>query len=548
MDKLQDQGRISQKKKRNTLNTNNETQSTCEKDKNPTSPIINLENNFNTEEYKNENEINELMNLLSITPNYFDKKGEQPIEIKTSSLNENKPEQKEKSFNLSETSKVWPYIENKLPNSEVSYPGYYYENPYCTSPGMITTTNTINTTNGMTNLYLNPMFPITSVVPNYYYNIPINSFSQIPLIYQQQLYSPIYTYYPYNIYNPYISNFNTNLSMQPLNNQQYLSFPQQNHSHSVYPSEPIQDYKNIKLESLNSMELFEFACFDYNKSYITNLFDPAQTINNSINNSMNSSLLNKNDLHSLALKLFEIIKFDCIKYITNLNASSLFIKLLKHLNFSQRSIIWKAIEENNFFELSKNSISSNVIINIINSLTERAEEHYITCIITNVANKEQTKNNEKEENTFTKNMLFLATENCYTVTVLQSIFGRFNFNSLSVYLNFVETNFLRLIQSNNGKMLVSKYIRILRSHPEEKKKTSKLAIKSLSEILITNNGVDIVVEMIEDWGATFIKKVISECYNNKFIFYYKDNPDIGINRLFSKLIWHVNKVSFIINK
>ena len=116
------------------------------------------------------------------------------------------------------------------------------------------------------------------------------------------------------------------------------------------------------------------------------------------------------------------------------------------------------------------------------------------------------------------------------------------------HYQILENKLIQQEDRNNGKMLVSKYIRILRSHLEEKKKTSKLAIKSLSEMLITNNGVDIVVEMIEDWGATFIKKVISECYNNKFIFYYKDNPDIGINRLFSKLIWHVNKVSFIINK
>lgn len=289
------------------------------------------------------------------------------------------------------------------------------------------------------------------------------------------------------------------------------------------------------IKNMLPLDMFEVSNSNLGKEILINLYKELE------NEQTDRSKVNYKCIN-LSNMLFEKMKEYLYFYIINYNPSCILIKVLRFNHFFQRLTIWKVVESYGFMSLAAGKSTSHVLINLINTLNDKVEEEYITKLLS----KRFFLKTDEDETEFEQNLLYLSTLNSFTNTVLQSIIGRFSNESLLPYLNFIEKNFMLLFSSSVANKVLSKYVRVLRMHNhQQKKKTLHSTLKYISILSMNDFGVELLVQIIEDWGIAYIKTLVKSCFKIESLFTEPDyKADKGICAVFSKLLWNKNKVRF----
>lgn len=314
-----------------------------------------------------------------------------------------------------------------------------------------------------------------------------------------------------------------------------------------------ENEQNKLITSLTSMEFYIFICNSSGKRII---LDKLSNLNNDKNNKNSHNTNAKKSKDNLleatiySKAIYEKIKEHISFYLFNKDASEVLIKILKYLNFYDRLNIWKTIHTSNLLTLASNPITSAIMINLINSLTDKSEEALITKLLSfNYFGYAITFpiNPILVTQQFETNLYYLAVTSNFSTTVLQTILGRFTPTSLASYSIFVLKYIALLVASQIGILTVEKYVTVFRNQPQQQKDIFVSALlQNLPSIVFNVDAVNILVSVIEQWGIDYLEVIIKSSYLNEGIQESKDNSyDMGINLLFHKLINSLKIVSSI---
>eukprot|EP00340_Litonotus_pictus_P008424 CAMPEP_0170523284 /NCGR_PEP_ID=MMETSP0209-20121228/8716_1 /TAXON_ID=665100 ORGANISM="Litonotus pictus, Strain P1" /NCGR_SAMPLE_ID=MMETSP0209 /ASSEMBLY_ACC=CAM_ASM_000301 /LENGTH=716 /DNA_ID=CAMNT_0010811301 /DNA_START=84 /DNA_END=2234 /DNA_ORIENTATION=+ len=397
-----------------------------------------------------------------------------------------------------------------------------------------------------------------------YYNYNnYTSMSPHPVVQQ-----PVYQHNQYQYQTkPQMPMYNPNIKQYPY----YQQYPQVNlqpnqyqNNFNQFPSNVVMNQMNPSFQNPNS----GIFAMNNNDFYLYSITDYGKNMLVALITSDVANLSRKKDQSSktsvVAKLFFEKLK-DYIQFlIINKNGSDLLVKMIRHLNFMERLLIWQVIKQSNPLKLSTALISSNVVINLINSLNDKAEEQFITKIFSVNYCESQTVTNSISSNSNTwitslpqlnENLKYLSTCNSYTATVFQSILGRFTFVSSGVFIEFVLSNVSFLLSSPTGKLILEKYITVYRGQEmEKKKKLIGMIIDSLDKAMMNEETIDIILHLSEDWGTDLAAEILVFALNNQKIYSTrnyieksdrkKKNEVIGVTTgmvgLLSKLFYNSN--------
>lgn len=301
-----------------------------------------------------------------------------------------------------------------------------------------------------------------------------------------------------------------------------------------------------------SLSPTEFYLFVGNSSGKRIILDKLSIISskNCVNNSNNIKKSKNNLLEATIYSkaVFEKIKEQISFYLFNKDASDVLIKILKYLNFYDRLNIWKTIHTCNLLTLASSPIASAVMINLINSLTDKSEELLITKLLSfNYFGYSITfpVNPILVTQQFETNLYYLAVTSNFSTTVLQTIFGRFTPASLAPYSTFVLKYISLLVASQIGCLTLEKYVIVFRNQPQLQKDIFVQALlQNLPTIVFNADAINIITTVIEQWGMDYLEIIIKSSFINEVVQESKDNSyDTGINLLFHKLINSLKIVS-----
>lgn len=503
---------------------------------------------------ENEQEIDSIMNVLSINPNYFDKNTKSQVETpflvnNIHNYNYSHPI----PINISNNSyfkvpkRQANFINNINNNSNFAYTNFYPTNNYIynndfrfdqglefpnptfvNNTGSMQYNNTCKNNSTLINPNINNIKNFNSCM---YKNIDVKSnlIYMDPRFINPGLKVP---YYPPN--NAFAQNNKTfNISNSITKADLILN------TLSLFDNNDFEKQVSF-ISSLNKFEFLEFSKSNNGTKFIINKY--SEIYSNIKNRYM---LFNMCTVLSAAIfkKAIQLI----LHYFIDNNASMVLIKILKYLSITDRLCIWQELNKTDICNLAANPCSSNVLINLINTITDKQEEDYITSIIESNVSTQDNKIHPVSKNNINKVLWILATYNESTVTLLKCILSTFCKSSLKPYLSFIFNNLISLSCDRIGYLLIYKYIVILKYDSKvTKNKIYNIVIDNLAKLIMKETGINIIIQIIEEWSYNYVKRIIKESYNNKNISYYKDfTVKIGINRVFIRLMRHSDKVRLV---
>jgi hypothetical protein len=154
---------------------------------------------------------------------------------------------------------------------------------------------------------------------------------------------------------------------------------------------------------------------------------------------------------------------------------------------------------------------------------------------------------DSKDSKLTNSLHLLSLYNKQSMSVFQNILEKFKFKSLRIFEKFISNNIINLINSELGICIVSKYLRLINSANKKFKNKAFNQIKNnMPNLLLSVKGIQLILQIVENWEALYLKKLIKDCYDNLTITKYSNlNIIIGINNLFNSLISHEKRVSII---
>lgn len=556
--------------------------------------------NQNVEKPMNEKDIEEMMNVLSLNPNYFDNKGnlhnnaksvkvQYPLStnqaiysnnvnnvhnvnnimnidnVQLNNLNPNN------TNNISNVNQYRMYSSKSINNNNMYFNNHLQSTGYSMVPthsiyGQIPVFNNnyFVSNNSNINNNINQSIPYSHSISTHIDNTNTNSIinnnisndnfqNKSNSIYNNNLIGS----YPIKYDNYHLTSDSLSITSDS-NNNNIISNSSVNITKIIRSCSDLKTSRRIEaIEKLNPQEFYEFALSNEGKKFIINIY---KDIENDTND--DTAGLNKKGVEFSSVIHEKILNYFYF-FLIHENTSCVLVKILKFLSKLQRNKLWKLIKKANFIKLASFLSSSTVLINLINTIYDKSEEEIITRIITSkysliedqqpqqkVSEKSMTilqklkieSIKEKEDSNtanFESNLWYLATSSVHSVTVLQVIVGRFSEFGVAPYTNFIFNNFSRLIKSETAILLVLKYIRFLRDEQSTiRNQVYCLVINNLESLLLQNKGIDLLVQILEDWGYKYMKKLIKESYKIN-----SSNKDATIEARIAKLFF-----AFIINK
>jgi len=315
-----------------------------------------------------------------------------------------------------------------------------------------------------------------------------------------------------------------------------------------------------RIENTESNFFVSFCCNQLGREFIIKIVNEFFELYSKKNykcqpqNDSNKFKKQKDDNYSLLCKtIISKIKHNFKYMIMPDTSCEVLIKVLKFVCFQDRLQLWMAIRNLNFISLAGNKNSSLLIINMLNTIKNKIEEVFIIKMLCSIdfQNNFQIRNDylsqlystilkektqvvsgeawlfnfensiiEKEYevlNNLTKTKLFydncfyLSTNNFYSVTVMQTILGRFAAFHITHIEDFIYLNLVNLSNHPIGKMLISKFI-LVNKIENDYKKTSLIFIKeNLHLFCFSESGLDVLISAIENWEVELIEEIIGCC-------------------------------------
>ena len=291
------------------------------------------------------------------------------------------------------------------------------------------------------------------------------------------------------------------------NNNKNFNQPNVNNFLNLIPNNINFNLTNNKIEFLN------FCISENGKNMILSTFS-----NEIVGGNLNNNKFNKNNISKQAKFYFDLLKEFLDYLIFNKNGCEILIKIVKHINFIDRLAIWTTIKNANFLVYSSYATTSYLVINLINSLTDISEEQFISSLLMIKYPFNLIKfHPNMMVNFIFNNLMYLSTYNNFTVTVFQSILGRFSPKSSVLYCEFITENFVFLTTNKIGKFIVQKYITTFKSiNNNTKVLLVNKIIQNLSIIVNSEDGQEVIIHIVDEWDFSLTSKILKICLNKDF--------------------------------
>lgn len=342
---------------------------------------------------------------------------------------------------------------------------------------------------------------------------------------------------------PFIMNNNMNNNMTNIN---IPNIPQQtisNKTQIIIEALIINqstEYQNKLLNEMASIDFYNFCLTDFGSNFIINKL---QSFGPVYNKNSTSPEAKEAEVKRVIFSkfIFEKSKEYLMQFFFNQKCSEILVKIIKHLNFYERLIIWKSIYSNNFMYMATNTISSSIIINLINTLNDKSEEQFISKILGYYVPpqvKSVTNPMLYYTHVFNNNLVYLCNTNVYSATIVQTILGRFTSTSIEPFVCFILNNLSNLIINPFGRLVIEKYITVFKTQDQMKKDVFILSLQKIIEmVMFSEYGIQTIIHLIDEWGTKYMDSIFKSCFLNPTIYYCKNFMlDNGLNKLITMLL------------